>query len=168
MLDAGEQAAEVVAAGDDGGSPGCGRGVHEGPLALRPPSAAMSQPKPSMFWRMSSGGLLEGDEDARLAGLADALDQELDGEHGLGAAGRPRHAGSIAPARQPAVGDQVEARRSPVGSFSMPASCPSPFTALSFLGRCSSHTASRSSPSKTFSRIRQVADDAADRGAAVP
>ena len=55
VLDPGQQGAEVVAAGDDERLARLGRGVDEGPPALAPPSAAMSQPKPAMLRRMSSG-----------------------------------------------------------------------------------------------------------------
>ena len=109
------------------------------------------------------GRLLEGDEDARLAGLTDARGQELGGEDRLGAAGGARDQ-RRPPRGQAAVGDQVEALD--LGpELGRPEACSIALTARPSqpAGRRRQPRGRRSSPSSTRSRVRQVADDPPDR-----
>ena len=71
-------------------------------------SVGRSQPKVAGVGDDLAGALLEGDEDAGLLGVARAVDQRLQREDGLAAAGAAHHQRG-APARQAAVGDLVEA-----------------------------------------------------------
>jgi hypothetical protein len=122
-LDAGEEGPQVLAAGDDVRIARLGGGVDEGPLALGLPGGDV----PAEAGHVASdvvGGLLEGDEDARLVGLLDAGGEELGGEDGLGAAGGARQQRGAA-AGQAAVGDQIEALDGGGGAWRWPRRGPS-------------------------------------------